>query len=242
MVVLLRPRKRRQTPVPWSAGVAVAPESGGLQIGGGGFALPRIGLDVEAKLLALDQAAHAGALDGRDMHEHIGAASILHDEPEALLGIEKLDGTSGHLSLLENAQRRHSPFEPLGRITNPDLACYGEGPRGRQPSKLNRERRVYRGARSGLQLECQIATQARRAAAAHGQIPGGSRIQMARMPLGGGMFGARNGAATSWLRPHSRTGRSAPCWRSLPPPPPPSQRAKRCATSSRWVSASDPSS
>ena len=103
---------------------------------GCGFAFPRIGLNIEAKLLALDQVAHAGALDGRDMHEHIGAVSVLRDEPEALLDIEKLDGTCGHLGLPENAQRRHYPFEPLGRITNPDLARYGEGPRGRQLSKL----------------------------------------------------------------------------------------------------------
>jgi hypothetical protein len=58
--------------------------SGGLQIGGGGLAAAPVGLDVEGDLLTLDQPAHSGALDRRDMNEHIGAAAILHDESEAL--------------------------------------------------------------------------------------------------------------------------------------------------------------
>src|SRR5579862_7350377 len=126
MVVLQVQTKDKRRRCSWSAGAVAEPESGGLQIGGCRLPLARIGLDVEAKFLALDQVAHAGALDGGNMNEDIGAASVLRDEPEALLDIEKLDGACGHLGLLENAQRRCCPLEPLGRITNPDLACYGK--------------------------------------------------------------------------------------------------------------------
>ena len=76
-------------------------ESGGLVIGGCQFAFPRIGLNVEAQLVALDQVAHTGPLDSRDMHEHIGATSVLYDEPEAFSDIEKIDGTFGHLGPLK---------------------------------------------------------------------------------------------------------------------------------------------
>ena len=40
------------------------------------------------KLLPLVKAAHAGALDGGDVDEHIRAARVLHDEAVALLGVE----------------------------------------------------------------------------------------------------------------------------------------------------------
>ena len=72
----------------------------GLQIGGSGLAAARIGLHVERELLALVEVAHASALDCRDVNEHIGAAAVLHDEAEALLGVEELNGTCGHSGLL----------------------------------------------------------------------------------------------------------------------------------------------
>src|ERR1700731_1190002 len=70
--------------------------SGALQIGRGRLAAAPVGFDVERKLLALDQRAHAGALDRGDVHEHVRAARILHDEAVALLGVEELDGTLSH--------------------------------------------------------------------------------------------------------------------------------------------------
>src|SRR4029078_8238509 len=39
---------------------------------------------------------HAGALDGRNVNEHIRAAIVLHDEPKTFLGVEKLNCTCGH--------------------------------------------------------------------------------------------------------------------------------------------------
>ena len=76
-------------------------ESRRLEIGSGGLAPALVGLDLEADLLPLDEVVHAGTLDGRDVHEHIRSPAVLHDEAEALLGVEKLDGTCGHMALLE---------------------------------------------------------------------------------------------------------------------------------------------
>src|SRR6202044_1868134 len=90
--------------------------SGRLQIGRGGFAAAAVGLDVERQLLALDQRAHAGALDRRDVHEDVGAAGVLHDEAVALLGVEELDGTLSHDGPpLENADAFLWPREPFTR-------------------------------------------------------------------------------------------------------------------------------
>src|SRR5690349_11040515 len=87
------------------AGVAVENlGSDGLQIGGGGFAAARIGLHVERELLAVVEIAHAGALDRRDVNEHIRAAAVLHDEAEAFLRVEELNGTCGHDGLLLKTQ------------------------------------------------------------------------------------------------------------------------------------------
>jgi hypothetical protein len=63
-----------------------------LQIGGSGLAAARIGLHVERKLLALVEIAHTGALNSRDVNEHIRAATVLHDKAEAFLGVEELNG------------------------------------------------------------------------------------------------------------------------------------------------------
>jgi hypothetical protein len=70
--------------------------SGRLQIGRGRLAAAAVGFDVEGHLLPLNKAAHAGALDGRDVNEHIRATRVLRDKAIALLGVEKLDGTFGH--------------------------------------------------------------------------------------------------------------------------------------------------
>jgi len=45
-----------------------------LQIGRGGLAAPAVGFDVKGELLPLAKAAHAGALDGGYVDEHIRAA------------------------------------------------------------------------------------------------------------------------------------------------------------------------
>jgi len=75
-------------------------KSDGLQIGGGGLAAALIGFHVIRELLALVEVAHAGALDRRDVNEHIRAAAVLHDEAEAFLRIEELDSTCGQSGLL----------------------------------------------------------------------------------------------------------------------------------------------
>src|SRR5690242_17112523 len=49
-----------------------------------------------ADLLALVQRAHACALDGADMDEHVLGAIVRLNEAEAFLSIEELHGTNGH--------------------------------------------------------------------------------------------------------------------------------------------------
>jgi hypothetical protein len=53
--------------------------------------------DVVAELLSLIEVAHSSALDGGDVNEHILAAVFRLDEAEALLRIEKLNGTCSHI-------------------------------------------------------------------------------------------------------------------------------------------------
>jgi len=60
------------------------------------------------KALAFVEIAHAGAFDSRDVNEHIRPAAVLHDEAEALLGVEELDSTCGHNGLLGKTQNSAS--------------------------------------------------------------------------------------------------------------------------------------
>src|SRR5262249_7214945 len=70
----------------------------GLQIGR--RLLAPLGHDVVTDLLAFNKAAHAGALDRADVHEHVLAAVARLDESKAFLSIEELYGTCGHHGLL----------------------------------------------------------------------------------------------------------------------------------------------
>src|SRR6266481_8773399 len=70
----------------------------GLQIGR--RLLAPLGHDVVTDLLAFHKAAHAGALDRADVHEHVLAAVARRDESNAFLSIEELHGTCGHHGLL----------------------------------------------------------------------------------------------------------------------------------------------
>src|SRR5262252_4022120 len=70
----------------------------GLQIGR--RLLAPLGHDVVTDLLAFHKAAHAGALDRADVHEHVLAAVARLDESKAFLSIEELHGTCGHHGLL----------------------------------------------------------------------------------------------------------------------------------------------
>src|SRR3954454_20594487 len=58
--------------------------------------LATLGDDLEVDLLAFHQRAHAGALDGADMHEDVFRAVGRLDESEALLAVEELHGTCSH--------------------------------------------------------------------------------------------------------------------------------------------------
>ena len=61
-----------------------------LQIPSRSLALPRIVFFIIKKPLTVSKALHAGALDGRDVDEHISAAAFGLDEAVSLGGVEKL--------------------------------------------------------------------------------------------------------------------------------------------------------
>src|SRR5690606_26584933 len=54
-------------------------------------------LDVELDLLVLVQAAVAAGLDGAEVREDVLAAVVRGDEAEALVSVEPLDGSGGHV-------------------------------------------------------------------------------------------------------------------------------------------------
>ena len=79
-----------------------APEDalGRLQLAGRHLAAALIALEFVAELLALLQRAEARAFNGRDVHEHIGAAVVGLDEAVAFLAVEPLDGAALHMKSL----------------------------------------------------------------------------------------------------------------------------------------------
>ena len=66
------------------------------ELAGGGLARALVALEFERQLLAFAQRADAGALDGRDVHEHVRAALVRLDEAEAFFGIEPLYSSGLH--------------------------------------------------------------------------------------------------------------------------------------------------
>jgi hypothetical protein len=67
-----------------------------LEIASGHLARLVVALEVEADLLAFDEFAHSGALDGGDVNEGVVAAIIRLNEAEAFGGIEPFNCASGH--------------------------------------------------------------------------------------------------------------------------------------------------
>ena len=67
-----------------------------LEIASGHFARLIVALHVVGDLLALDDIAHSGALDGGDMDEGVSAAIVRLNEAEAFCGIEPFNCASGH--------------------------------------------------------------------------------------------------------------------------------------------------
>src|SRR3978361_1035725 len=89
---------------PWrSAG------SHGAKVFRAGLATHAVDLGFVRKLLAFVERAHAGALDGADMHEHVVAAIVRLNEAEALGRVEPLNCSGRHFSFLQDAQMREGP-------------------------------------------------------------------------------------------------------------------------------------
>jgi hypothetical protein len=83
---------------------------GVLEIASGHFARLVVALHVVANLLALDDFAHTGALDGRNVDECVRTAIVRLNEAEALGGIKPFNCACGHdepfHSNIEEPQRR----------------------------------------------------------------------------------------------------------------------------------------
>jgi len=69
---------------------------GSLQVASRHFARLHVALHVVGNLLAFDDFAHSGALDGRDVNEGVSAAVVRLNEAEAFCGIEPFNCASGH--------------------------------------------------------------------------------------------------------------------------------------------------
>jgi hypothetical protein len=63
---------------------------------GRGLASAAIRDDLVGDLLALIEAAQAGALNGADVNENVRSTSVRLDETKALLAVEPLDGACIH--------------------------------------------------------------------------------------------------------------------------------------------------
>src|SRR5882757_8340629 len=72
--------------------------SHGAKVFRAGLAAHAVDLRFERKLLAFVERAHAGALDGADVYEHVVAAIIGLNEAEALCCVEPLDCSGCHLT------------------------------------------------------------------------------------------------------------------------------------------------
>src|SRR5262245_5243032 len=86
--------------------------SGRLQVGGRHLAAALVALEVEADLLALDEATHSGTLDRRDMHEDVLVPGLRLDEAIALLGVEPLHGSDRHVGLSIEKKGREASLRP----------------------------------------------------------------------------------------------------------------------------------
>src|SRR5690606_24846154 len=73
------------------------PNSGGAQVDRLGALAHAVGLDVEGHLLAVDEGAQAGRLDGGNVDEHVLGAAVRRDKSETLGRVEEFYGPGlGH--------------------------------------------------------------------------------------------------------------------------------------------------
>ena len=67
-----------------------------LEIASGHLARLAVTLEFEADLLAFDEIAHSGALDGGDVNEGVSVAIVRLNEAEAFGGVEPFNCAGGH--------------------------------------------------------------------------------------------------------------------------------------------------
>src|SRR4051794_41492087 len=101
----------------------------GLDVADRDLAGAAVFLRVEGDLLALDEAAHAGALESGRMDEHVLAAVVGLDEAEAFLIVVELHGAGVHVDFLFTDTGAHGlmrrarakPRSPVRRVLERSL-------------------------------------------------------------------------------------------------------------------------
>src|SRR4051812_42332142 len=78
----------------------------------GGLAAAGIWLNIEVHALAFAEAGDSGPLKRAHMHEHVFGAAFRRNEAETLAAVEKLHGTSSHLSLVLRSDCRRTHCAP----------------------------------------------------------------------------------------------------------------------------------
>jgi len=74
--------------------------SGCLNVFSGAFAAALVRHDIEIDLLPLDEGAHAGAFEGRDVNENVRLAVALLDKAKAFGCVKELHCSRGHYDFL----------------------------------------------------------------------------------------------------------------------------------------------
>ena len=102
------------------------------------------------------QAAHAGALDRRDVHEHVGAAAVLRDEAEAFSAVEEF--ARYRVAIIDLLGKRGIALSCtetiIARTCIRIRCCLREGPAGhgrerakRSANRLSGDVRIFLGVR-----------------------------------------------------------------------------------------------
>src|SRR5687768_3562324 len=125
----LQPEPRVPHSIEWLSKPSLGFQHGSdhLQVGGRHLATALIALQLVSELLALIQAAEAGALDRGDVDKDILVAVLRLNETIAFLGVEPLNGTDGHsFSHMDGRLRRPGPNSGSNFTWN-DMRRFGVG-------------------------------------------------------------------------------------------------------------------
>src|SRR5450432_4231911 len=110
-----------------------------------GLAAHAVDLRFEGKLLAFIERAHAGALDGADVHEHVVAAVVRLNKAEALGRVEPLNCSGCHFNFSKMRKCASCPHDLRAGLHPISAMSWGGEPvrRYQQGESIIRMGRVY---------------------------------------------------------------------------------------------------